>query len=72
MKTLARWAIALGTTALMAGAVAAAPLPSPPRHTRTLSLAPSNSLTGRGISELAEPGMKNAVERVLRIPGYGA
>ena len=33
MKTLARWALALGTTALVAGALAAgAPLPSTPEE----------------------------------------
>jgi hypothetical protein len=64
MKTLARWAIALGTTALMAGALAAAPLPSTPEE--VLKLPPE--FTG---ADEDEDGYIN-LQEAEAIPGLSA
>lgn len=65
MKTLARWAIALGTTALVAGALAAgAPLPSTPEE--VLKLPPE--FTG---ADEDEDGYINPQEAEA-IPGLSA
>ena len=64
MKTLARWAIALGTTALMSGALAAAPLPSTPEE--LLKLPPE--FTG---ADEDEDGYIN-LQEAEAIPGLSA